>query len=393
MTTKRVVFWVCVLSVFLCGCSVLEGDGFTNPTSPTVWIPETTAPVETAAPTTVPTEPADPVGAYVDAMTLEQQAAQMFLIRCPGENAAQLIQNRQVGGVILFGQDVQGQTPDSLRSTLKNYQAQSSTPLIIAVDEEGGTVTRISSNSAFRASRFPSPREIYVTESKAAMLEVETEKSNLLRSLGINVNLAPVCDVVTEDTAFLADRSLRQSPQVTGELIADLVKTMHSCGVGATLKHFPGYGNCDDTHIGMAVDDRSLESLREIDLVPFRMGIQAGAGSVMVCHNIVNSIDPMHPASLSPEVHKLLREELGFQGVIMTDDLIMDAVSDRYDAEEAAVLAVLAGNDMLITSWSNAQYEAILEAVEQGRISPERIRESAMRIIAWKVSLGLLKLN
>lgn len=398
MTTKRLIVALCVLTVVLSGCSVLPGDGFTNPTTPVTWVPETTvpastAPTETAAPTTAPAEPIDLVAAYVDSMTLEEQVAQMLLIRCPGDDAARIIRDRKVGGIILFGQDTKGQTPDSLRNTLKTYQAHASVPLIVAVDEEGGTVNRISSNSAFRSEPFPSPRSVYVSESKAAMLDVEAEKSNLLRSLGINLNLAPVCDVVTEDTAFLADRSLRQSPQVTGELIADLVRTMQRHGVGATLKHFPGYGNCDDTHIGMAVDDRSLESLKENDLVPFRMGIQAGAGAVMVCHNIVNSIDPMHPASLSPEVHKLLREELGFDGVIMTDDLIMDAISERYDAGEAAVLAVLAGNDMLITSWSTAQYEAILEAIDQGRINPERIRESAMRIISWKVSLGVLELN
>ena len=127
------------------------------------------------------------------------------------------------------------------------------------------------------------------------------------------------------------------------------------------------------------------------DLIPFKSGIEAGAGAVMVCHNIVNAMDPSMPASLSGPVNKLLRDELGFRGVVITDDLIMDAISTRYDDGEAAVLAVLAGNDMLITTWSDARYQAILDAVAQGRISPERIRQSAVRVLQWKMDLGLIE--
>jgi beta-N-acetylhexosaminidase len=390
MTTKRLTIWLCLICMLLCGCETAVGvDRFTNPTVPKEWVPATTA-----APTTVPTTAPAPVfsaEAFADSLTLQQQVAQMFFIHCPAQDAQALISRVQPGGVILFGQNITGKTPDTLRAELESLNAGLPYPLLVAVDEEGGSVSRISSNPAFRLFRFPSPRQAYLDGGEKYLLEVEAEKAALLKSLGIRVNLAPVCDVVNEKTAFLADRSLQLPPETTGDMIAKMVTTMQQGGVGAVLKHFPGYGNCDDTHVDTVVDDRTLDQFRKNDLIPFQKGIEAGAGAVMVCHNIVNTLDPSMPASLSPEVNKLLREELKFGGVIITDDLIMDAISSRYDSGEAAVLAILAGNDMLITTWSDGRYQAVLDAVNQGRISPERIRESAVRILQWKLDIGLIK--
>ena len=390
MTTKRLTIWLCLICMLLCGCEAAVGvDRFTNPTVPKEWVPETTA-----APTTVPTTAPAPVfsaEAFADSLTLQQQVAQMFFIHCPAQDAQALISRVQPGGVILFSQNINGKTPDTLRAELESLNTGLPYPLLVAVDEEGGSVSRISSNPAFRLFKFPSPRQAYLDGGEKYLLEIEAEKAALLKSLGIRVNLAPVCDVVNEKTAFLADRSLQLPPEMTGEMIAKMVTTMQQGGVGAVLKHFPGYGNCDDTHVDTVVDDRTLDQFRKNDLIPFQKGIEAGAGAVMVCHNIVNALDPSMPASLSPEVNKLLREELKFGGVIITDDLIMDAISSRYDSGEAAVLAILAGNDMFITTWSDSRYQAVLDAVDQGRISPERIRESAVRILQWKLDIGLIK--
>lgn len=392
---------ICVLLIcaLLCGCADLPGERYVNPTVTTA--PETTAPESTPSEATVPATTAPPAAVpavsrqtaaeqYVDIMPLEQQVAQMFLIRCPESEVNTLISECQPGGLILFNRDTARQTPESLTETLRSYQNHSTTPLIIAVDEEGGSVTRISNRTAFRESRFLSPRKAFWQGGDELVLEQEAEKAQLLTSLGINVNLAPVCDVVTDESAIMADRSLQLDADYTGKLIAEMVETMTQNGIGACLKHFPGYGNCGDTHTGTVVDERSLERFRESDFIPFRMGIEAGAGSVMVCHNIVTAMDASLPASLSPAVHQILREELKFDGVILTDDLAMEAITDVYGSGEAAVLAVLAGNDMLITTWTDVQYEAVLEAIDQGRISPERIRESAVRIIRWKMELGLM---
>lgn len=386
--------------LLLSGCGQFPPERYVNSTETIA--SETTAPVETTVPKETssgaavpePTESQptreDTLQSMVDSMTLEQQVAQMFLVRCPVSDAAAFVGEHQPGGLILFSENILRQTPETLRTALQNYQSSALYPLLIAVDEEGGSVTRISSSSAFRDSKFLSPRKAYWQGGEELLLEQEAEKAKLLISLGINVNLAPVCDVVTDSSAFMADRSLQLDAKHTAPLIASMVSTMNQFGLGCSLKHFPGYGNCGDTHTGMAVDDRSLESFRESDFLPFQAGIEAGAGSVMVCHNIVTSMDVSLPASLSPAVHEILRRELNFDGVILSDDLTMDAIASAYGPGEAAVLAVLAGNDMLITTWSNEQYEAVLTAVDQGRITPEQIRQSVLRILRWKMDLGLI---
>lgn len=177
---------------------------------------------------------------------------------------------------------------------------------------------------------------------------------------------------------------------MTAEYARRVVKVMGEEQMGSVLKHFPGYGDNVDTHTGIAVDEREMEQFRQEDFLPFQAGIEAGAGAVLVSHNIVLCMDEDTPASLSPEVHRILREELGFGGVIMTDDLSMDAITEYAGAKEAAVLAVEAGNDLLCCTDFEVQAAAVLAAVQDGRISEERIEESARRVLAWKQALGLL---
>lgn len=160
--------------------------------------------------------------------------------------------------------------------------------------------------------------------------------------------------------------------------------------MGSVLKHFPGYGNNTDTHTGIAIDKRSLESFRQNDFLPFESGIEAGATVVLVSHNIVNSIDSEHPASLSAAAHNILREELGFDGLIITDDLYMDAIRQYTYGEEAAVMAVMAGNDLLCCTDYETQYPAVLQAVKEGKITEERINESVLRILQTKIDMGVI---
>jgi len=222
------------------------------------------------------------------------------------------------------------------------------------------------------------------------VLSQETEKCALLTSLGINVNLGPVCDITTDSRAFLYERSLGQDAATTSDFVANVVTLMDSYRLGSCLKHFPGYGNNADTHTGMAVDSRSLESLEGKDLLPFAAGIRSGADAVLVSHTIVEALDPETPASLSPAVHDYLRNTMGFSGVIVTDDLVMEAITQAYGAGEAAVLAVLAGNDLLCSTEYTVQYEAVLAAVLDGRISIDRLNDAAGHVLQWKMDLGLL---
>lgn len=376
---------LCVLLL----CLLLAGCGIAH--IPQASIPTVPSPPETAPPTESPTPPpTDPVEELVKTMTTEEKVGQMFLSRYDRANASSHIGTYHLGGFILFSSHFENQTPDSISQEIAALQASSPIPLLMAVDEEGGTVTRISRYRSFRSQKFPSIRSLYAKGDVDLLLETEAEKCQLLALLGLNVNVGPVCDITTDPNAFMYRRSLGQDPDTTGSLIAQMVQVMKENHIGSVLKHFPGYGNNVDTHVGMAVDHRSLEALEAADLVPFRYGIGAGCGAILVSHTIVTALDDTVPASLSPVVLDYLRTELGFQGVAMTDDLVMEAITDTYGTGEAAVLAVLAGNDLLCSTEYVPQYQAVLSAVQEGRISMERIDEAVSRILTWKASLGLL---
>jgi len=378
----RLLSLLLTVLILLSGCSQPEPAEKTLPPEPS-----TTAPTETEPPVT---EPVDPLEALLAIMPLEHKVGQLFLARCPAENALEDIKQYHLSGYVLFGRDLEGQTSQSLRETISAYQLASSIPLLIAVDEEGGTVCRVSGNAAFRAEKFPSPRNLYAAGGMEAVLEAETEKTLLLESLYINVNLSPVCDIATIPGTFMYHRSLGQSPEITGRFAASAAAIMAENQIGCVLKHFPGYGNSTDTHTAIAVDSRSLEELENTDLVPFQVGIDAGCDAIMVSHIIVTAMDENNPASLSPAVHHYLRETMGFTGVIVTDDLAMGAITETYGAGEAAALAVLAGNDLLISTDYAVQHQALLEAVERGRISEELLNDAVMRVLRWKQQIGLL---
>lgn len=370
---------LCLGSTAACGQN--ESAAPAEPTNSEAAAPETVAPE--------PVEP-DPAELYVNNLPIEAQVAQMFFARCPEVEAAALAGQYDIGGYILFGRDFEGQTRESVTETIQSYQDAAATPMLIGVDEEGGTVVRISSNPNFRASKFRSPQSLY-SEGGFGLITSDTkEKDALLASIGVNVNFAPVCDVSTNPNDFMNARSFGKDASQTSEFVRTVVGQMLADNTGMVLKHFPGYGNNIDTHTGIATDDRPIETFRESDFLPFQAGIAAGAQSVLVSHNIVTCMDSELPASLSPAVHDILRDELGFEGVIMTDDLIMEAITDYTGGENAAVLAVQAGNDMLVSSDFVTQYNAVLAAVQDGTISEDRIRESAIRVIRWKMELGLL---
>lgn len=350
-----------------------------------------TAAAQTAPePTPEPPQP-DPAEVYADSLTLEQQVAQLFFARCPDVNAVELAAQYDIGGYILFGRDFENQTAESLRETIASYQQFAATPMLIGVDEEGGTVVRASAYPAFRTSRFQSPQSLYAEGGLERIASDTEEKDTLLASLGVNVNLAPVCDVSTDPADFIYARAFGQDAQATSEYVRTVVGQMKSDGIGMVLKHFPGYGSNADTHTGIAQDDRPLEQFRASDFLPFAAGIDSGAQAVLVCHNIVSCMDDTLPASLSPAVHEILRDELGFDGVVMTDDLVMQAITDYTGDADAAVLAVQAGNDILISSDFVTQYNAVLTAVKDGTIDADRIRESAVRVVRWKIELGLIE--
>lgn len=334
-------------------------------------------------------EKTDKITEMLDNMTIPEKVGQMFMVRVPKEYADKRVSEYHLGGYIMFGRDFDNKTKEEVINNIASWQEASDIPMLIGVDEEGGTVNRISTNTEFRSEPFKSSQELYKDGGFDLIYKDTIEKANFLKELGINVNFAPVVDVSTNPDDYIYKRSFGKNANLTSEYASTVVTAMKEANIASVLKHFPGYGNNTDTHTGISIDNRSLESFKENDFLPFEAGIKAGANIVLVSHNIVTNIDSNNPASLSTRVHEILRNDLGFAGVIITDDLYMDAISKNYDSS-VAVLAILAGNDLICTTDFESQIPEVIAAVEDGTISIDRINESVRRILELKLELNLI---
>ncbi|MCI9178352.1 MAG: beta-hexosaminidase [Clostridia bacterium] len=320
-------------------------------------------------------------------LTLDEKIGQIFLVSYPNSNQIEVLEKYQFGGYLFFEKDFRGKTKQQVQEMIQKLQKVSKIPILTAVDEEGGTVVRISSNKNLRNSKFLASKELYKNGGFSKIKEDTIEKSKLLEELKINLNLAPVVDIATSSNDYMYKRSLGKDASLTATYAKTIIEASKNTSVSYTLKHFPGYGNNVDTHTGKSVDKRSYEEIYNNDLLPFRIGIQAGAEAVLISHNIVTSIDSKNPASLSKNVHELLRKDLNFTGIIITDDLTMAAVSKD---EDIVMKAILAGNSLIIVSdYENSIY-AVKEAIKSNKLSEETINQLVFRILAWKYSKNMI---
>lgn len=391
-----------LLMLLLTGCGPSEqpGPAPEPPSPPAQTVPDT--PPEEPPPEPEPEPEPDPrqetVQGLLADMTDEEKVGQLFFARCPAAGQAEKIETYHLGGYLLFGRDFKDAagdwlTEEQFTETLRSYQAASAIPLLIGVDEEGGAVARASRNPNLFEAKCKSPQALFAQGGMEAIEADSLSKNTRLLELGINVNLAPVADVSTDPGDFIYDRAFGLDAKATAEYVRAVVENMDAAGVGSVLKHFPGYGNNADTHTGAALDERPWEQFITEDFLPFQAGIDAGAGAVLVSHNVASCMDAALPASLSPEVHRVLRQDLDFEGVILTDDLAMDAVDAYARDGSAAVLAVLAGNDMILTTDFETQIPQVLAALEDGTIPRELLDQAVSRVLAWKYDLGLLEEN
>ena len=383
------------LTVFsTAGCA--KPDNSTKPVTPD----QTVEPVVPSVPQLTPEEQAEQerlaaeqarekrLQTLLDSMTLEEKVGQLFFVRCPTENAVEDISTYHLGGYLLFGRDYKDGdswlTWDQFIQKIESYQDAAAIPLFIGSDEEGGTVTRASRNPNLFSEPFKSPQKLnYIGGIEEILRDTDT-RSRELRALGINVNFAPVCDVSTDPKDFIYDRTLGQDANMTADYVRLVVPAMTEGGTLPVLKHFPGYGNNVDTHTGIAVDQRPMETFENSDLLPFQAGIDAGAPFVLVSHNIVTCMDADLPASLSPAVHRVLREACGFEGIAITDDLAMDAVQAYAKNGAVAVMALQAGNDMIITTDYRTQIPAVIAAVQDGTLDESVIDNACLRVLRCK---------
>jgi beta-N-acetylhexosaminidase len=340
----------------------------------------------------------------LNSMTLEQRVAQMFMVTLHGanltEDGANFLRTYQPGAVVLFTSNVG--TPDSVTRLTNSYQQTiidaGGVSLLIAVDQEGGVVSRLPQEHGY--SFFPTP--LLFTASGAEMSsQAGAVIAQELSAVGVNMNLAPVADLETyRDNPIIYRRAFGNDPAITGEAVAAFVRGTQSMNVLATAKHFPGHGETrEDSHGTLPILNLSRERLNSVELAPFRAAIEADVAAIMVSHIWFPEIDPTSsmPASLSyPVVTELLRGEMGYDGIIMTDALDMNAVDMTYNFYDAAVMAVNAGVDLLAvgpgigSDVAGSAIQGIITAVQRGDISEERIIESARRILLAKERFALL---
>ena len=331
-----------------------------NPTQETDGIQQVQADGQQAAPAFTPS---DSVKTKLSSMTTEEKVAQLFITRPEeitgvsqftqaGNKTKAAIGTYPLGGFVFRQENFSGEAAViKMMSSLQSFsQERLGVNLFLAIDEEGGIVNRLSWYPQFRAVPFYSPQALYTEGGYPLIVSDTEEKATLLKSVGINMNLAPVCDISTDPNDYIYPRTFGKNPKETATYVKAVVETMNENNIGSTLKHFPGYGNNLNTHSGISIDNRSYESFINNDFIPFKAGIDAGADSILVSHNIITSMDETLPASLSKKVHDIIRNDLGFNGVIMTDDLQMSAIKEYIGEVNSAIFAVNAGNDLIISS-------------------------------------------
>ncbi len=338
-------------------------------------------------------------------MTLEEKAAQLFFVTpealtgveavtAAGELTREAFDAYPVGGIIYFSGNIESaeQFTDMAAAIQEISRERLGVPLFLGTDEEGGRVTRFYESGIGEIPCVGPMLEIGMQGNTQKAYEAGKVLAGYLSEYGINLDFAPVADIFSNpENTVIGDRSFGTDAATVAAMVPEMVKGMQEGGVKAVLKHFPGHGDtAEDSHEGFASSNKTMEELRSCELIPFQAGIDAGAEFVMMGHiSLPEVLEDSLPASLSKEiVTGLLREEMHFSGVIITDAMNMGAITRYYEPGEAAVLALEAGVDMILMPEDfRVAYEAVLEAVGSGRLSEERIDASVERILSAKQSL------
>ena len=384
---KRILSGVLLLCVLgLTGC----GSQMPAPT-PTPAATSSTVPTPAPTPTPEPAPTPDPVAEALAAMTTQEKVGQLLVAGIgeteAGEDGLQAVQDYQVGGVILFGRNVESaEQLASLTNELKALNGDN-TPLFLCVDQEGGRVDRMPPEVKDTPSAYLVGQAGCASD-YGAVLAAECA------AFGCNVDFAPSLDIWSNpDNTVIGNRAFGTDPDTVTSAGLEALSAMTAGGVIPVVKHFPGHGDTrEDSHVELPVVTDSLDTLRQEALAPFSAAIDATPGglpAVMVSHILLTAVDDTYPATLSPTVvDGLLREDLGFDGVVFTDDMTMGAIADTWSLGEACVLAINAGCDCLLICHGSdnltAARNALLAAVEEGRISQERLDESVYRILRLK---------
>ncbi|BDE88819.1 glycoside hydrolase family 3 [Oscillospiraceae bacterium] len=398
MTNRNLLALILLIVFTLTGCQTAAVPAPAPEAAPTAAVP---SPESTPTPALTPVPEPDPLAEQLAAMTVEEKVGQLLIGGFEGteigDQATRLVQEYQVGGLILYGRNIAGAGQlVTLTNGLKALNGDG-IPLFLSIDQEGGGVDRMPPE----VRRTPGAYCVGQTGSVPAAQSYGDVLAAECAAFGLNLDFAPVLDVWSNPgNTVIGQRAFSADARTVAGLGPAAARRMMDQGIIPAVKHFPGHGDTAvDSHVGLPVVDKSPEELEETELIPFRAAIQSAGTdgqvpAVMVAHILLTQLDPERPASLSPAVVTgLLREELGFAGAVLTDDLTMGAVTQSYGLGEAAVLAVEAGCDILLVCHGQdsvpAVRTALLEAVASGRITAERLDESVYRILRLKTEYAL----
>lgn len=329
----------------------------------------------------------------VNLEALDQSHGSYYEFRTLTKKMRKKLRQNLIGGVCLFSRNLD--TRKQTMHLIAQLQKESKIPLFIAVDEEGGTVSRIASNPNLGTTKFPTMQEVGEQNDPAYAYQIGHTIGKEIKELGFNVDFAPVADVKTNIyNQEIGSRSFGEDPDLVAKMVVQIVKGLQRSGVAATLKHFPGHGDVEgDSHKAPVNVETDIRHLRKVEFIPFMAGIKADADFIMVSHLSLSRVtESTMPASLSSLVlEDMLRTELGFKGVTITDALNLKAITEQYSASQAAKMAFSAGADMLLMPEQFKEaYIAVFQAVSNGEISQKRLNTSVRRILMEKVKLGLL---
>ncbi|MFD2611334.1 beta-N-acetylhexosaminidase [Paenibacillus gansuensis] len=353
-------------------------------------------PPQTPAPTSPPSKPpaADPVSKLMSQMTLRDKIGQMVMVGIEGTEVGkitqQMLQQYKVGGIIVYANNL---TSVSQTRALLNSLKQSSKeagilpPLLLGTDQEGGRVSRFPAG----IDKFPASRVIGNTNNADYANKVGQVMGSTMKAFGLNMDFAPDLDVNTNpNNPVIGDRAFGTTPQRVIKMGISEMKGIGKAGVIPVVKHFPGHGDTSvDSHKGLPVVTHGLDRLRKVEFAPFQEAVQQGADAVMVAHLLMSQLDPNVPSSMSKVIiQKYLRKELGFEGVVITDDMTMGAIGKNYTLDGAVIRSVLAGSDIILVGHEPEKQRLVLQslykAAQNGKIPADHINASVRRILELK---------
>ncbi|CDC18918.1 glycosyl hydrolase family 3 N terminal domain-containing protein [Eubacterium sp. CAG:274] len=342
----------------------------------------------------------------VNNMTLEEKVGQIFMVAPEAvdkdggsttvftENIEKEIEKYNLGGYILFASNIEN--PTQTQELINGLKKSSKIQPFVGVDEEGGRVARIGKNSAMGVEKIEPMAQVGKSQNYERANEIGTTIGKYIKNLGFNLDFAPDTDVLTDsNNTEIGDRSFGNDPEVVGKMATEVVKGLQSENISTVLKHFPGHGgSIGNSHQGFSLSNRTEEELKKCEIVPFKTAIENGADCVMVAHmSLPNVTGDNITATLSKKVvTDMLKTELNFKGVVFSDSMSMGAITENYGTGDACVKAVEAGIDMVLMPENlDEAYNAVLEAVKNGKISQERLDDAVSRIIKAKIQRGIIK--